>query len=396
MVAGSSLASEKKNFFENLSPISDYRNICDLDLYVDVPRDWVMVLCDIRGSTKSIQEGRYKDVNFLGASCIIALVNKFKGHAIPYVFGGDGATLLLPPEFVEESKSALGHVQNMAKSQYQMELRVALIPIAELTKENFSFKIAKYALSPDISIALFKGNGFFEAEARVKNNGAYLLEEKYSEASVAANMEGLECRWESIPAKRDEIITVLIKATSKDLEEAALVYKNIIAEITEIVGDRENVSPVSEDRLKLTLNPKKLSVEAKAKTRGLLSQLLFLVIMFLQTILGFFLMTFQVKTKNSNWGLYKRKVSKHSDYWKFDDTLRFVFDVTQKQKSVLVWILEKYKGQKLIHYGTHSSSSALMTCLIFNRENQHVHFIDGSDGGYALAATQLKQSMKNY
>ena len=39
------------------------------------------------------------------------------------------------------------------------------------------------------------------------------------------------------------------------------------------------------------------------------------------------------------------------------------------------------------------SKEALMTCLVFDRQNQHVHFIDGGDGGYALAAKELKKRM---
>ena len=97
------------NFYSELSPIEDYRQICDLSLYRDVPVNWVMLLCDIRGSTKAIENGRYKEVNFLGAACITALLNKFKGVQLPYVFGGDGATLLIPEEF----KEAVRHNKNL-------------------------------------------------------------------------------------------------------------------------------------------------------------------------------------------------------------------------------------------------------------------------------------------
>jgi hypothetical protein len=31
-----------------------------------------------------------------------------------------------------------------------------------------------------------------------------------------------------------------------------------------------------------------------------------------------------------------------------------------------------------------------MTCLVLNRRNHHFHLIDSADGGYALAAKQLK------
>ncbi len=34
-----------------------------------------------------------------------------------------------------------------------------------------------------------------------------------------------------------------------------------------------------------------------------------------------------------------------------------------------------------------------MTCLIFNRDGEHVHFVDGADGGYAESATQTKSQL---
>ena len=36
-----------------------------------------------------------------------------------------------------------------------------------------------------------------------------------------------------------------------------------------------------------------------------------------------------------------------------------------------------------------------MTCLVFGYDNRHVHFVDGAEGGYAMAARELKQRLKN-
>jgi Protein of unknown function (DUF3095) len=35
-----------------------------------------------------------------------------------------------------------------------------------------------------------------------------------------------------------------------------------------------------------------------------------------------------------------------------------------------------------------------MTCIVQSYNGNHLHFVDGSDGGYALAAHQLKQQLK--
>jgi hypothetical protein len=44
-------------------------------------------------------------------------------------------------------------------------------------------------------------------------------------------------------------------------------------------------------------------------------------------------------------------------------------------------------------YGLHISDRALMTCLVFERNGRQVHFVDGADGGYALAAKEMKQKL---
>jgi hypothetical protein len=43
----------------------------------------------------------------------------------------------------------------------------------------------------------------------------------------------------------------------------------------------------------------------------------------------------------------------------------------------------------------HRSSEALLTCIVFSYNGNHMHFVDGSDGGYALAARGLKQQLKS-
>ena len=45
-------------------------------------------------------------------------------------------------------------------------------------------------------------------------------------------------------------------------------------------------------------------------------------------------------------------------------------------------------------YGFHVSDRALMTCLVYKAQGRHTAFIDGADGGYALAAKVLKENLK--
>jgi hypothetical protein len=47
----------------------------------------------------------------------------------------------------------------------------------------------------------------------------------------------------------------------------------------------------------------------------------------------------------------------------------------------------------VVRYGAHRQDAAMMVCFTSSPVNPtHLHFIDGAQGGYALAAAALKES----
>ena len=91
---------------------------------------------------------------------------------------------------------------------------------------------------------------------------------------------------------------------------------------------------------------------------------------------------------------YKNIILKTTDTEKFDDMLRMVISTKRNQtKELEKYLEEEYQNKNLV-YGIHKSDSALMTCLIFQRHGKHIHFIDSSNGGYALASKELKNRLK--
>ena len=90
------LEMNSREFFARLPAVKVFQELFDSKSFSPVPDDWAVVLTDVQGSTVAISEGRYKDVNLVGASTIMAVLNACKDIEIPYVFGGDGATLMIP------------------------------------------------------------------------------------------------------------------------------------------------------------------------------------------------------------------------------------------------------------------------------------------------------------
>ena len=44
----------------------------------------------------------------------------------------------------------------------------------------------------------------------------------------------------------------------------------------------------------------------------------------------------------------------------------------------------------IARFGLHRQAAALMTCFVPSATHDHIHFVDGAMGGYAMAAQALK------
>jgi hypothetical protein len=84
----------------------------------------------------------------------------------------------------------------------------------------------------------------------------------------------------------------------------------------------------------------------------------------------------------------------NTDFQKFDDALRMVRDMSKDETQKLDRYLQDRFVEGKLAYGMHISDDALITCMVKSYEGDHVHFVDGADGGYALAAKQLKAQLK--
>ncbi len=124
------------SFYAKLKPLPSFAAFSQLSRYATVPDGWHVIITDIKDSTRAIDKGRYKDVNTIGASSITAVLNAVKKVDIPYVFGGDGATMLVPNEVLPETTSALLATKQLAKEAFKLDLRVGIVPIEDIKKQK--------------------------------------------------------------------------------------------------------------------------------------------------------------------------------------------------------------------------------------------------------------------
>jgi len=386
---------DRQNFYTELPLLTDLMEITNQSRFSPVPPDWLMVISDVVNSTQAVQQGRYKEVNLLGAAAIVALLNLDPKRQLPFVFGGDGATVLIPPSLLPQAKTSLLGLQKMAGLKFRLKLRVGIVPVHEVAKV-YELKIAKLRISENYNQAIFQGGGVSYAETLVKQKDSpYLLD--YSQTNfnnLAVDLTGLECRWQDIPSPRDEILSLIIKATDNSLTGSEAVYRQAIARISSIYGSGDQACPVNPHNLNLTFADHKLKLETKLRTQNWWQSFIYLWQIKLENLLGWLFMKLSIKIGDTDWGQYKRIVTQATDYKKFDDALRLVIASTiQQRDEILDYLEEQYQHGKLV-YGFHISDRSLMTCLVFERNGQQVHFIDGADGGYTYASKALKQRLR--
>jgi Protein of unknown function (DUF3095) len=91
---------------------------------------------------------------------------------------------------------------------------------------------------------------------------------------------------------------------------------------------------------------------------------------------------------------YRSWVARNSDFRKYDDALRMTIDCTRETAARLETFLAEAEASRIIDYGLHRQGAALMTCIVPSYvSDDHVHFLDGAGGGYALAAQALKDKL---
>ncbi len=376
------------DFYKNLKQINDFSKIMENENYSKVPNEWFVVVSDIKGSTKAIEEGKYKQVNFIAALTIIGILNINRELDFPYIFGGDGASLIIPPILLESSKKVLIEASKKAKETFGLELRVGVVSLKEIEKRGSFIEITKFQVSKDYTQAIVRGNGLELAEELLKKEyETFKIEDNFI-SDYSANFDGLECRWEDIKTPKDETISILIKSLNSNSNE---IYQNSLKQIEQIAGSFKERNPLKYiTQLNLSFNPRVLNTEATIFAKSKISKFLMILRLMFENFLGLILMKYSIGL----WSDYKNIIIRTTDTEKFDDMLRMVITTTKKQSLELENYLQKEYEKKNLVYGIHKSNSALMTCLIFQRHGKHIHFVDSSNGGYALASKELKNRLK--
>ncbi|MFV2032299.1 MAG: DUF3095 domain-containing protein [Gammaproteobacteria bacterium] len=384
--------SPTAQFYAEIQSFDNFSEVANIENYKIAPDDWFVVIADIQGSTRAIAQGRYKEVNMIGAACINAVLNISAQGEIPYVFGGDGATLLTPPHRVDACKKTLLGVRHLAEAKFNLSLRVGLVPVARINaSDRHKVMVAKYQISPSNVLATFSGGGIELAERWIKSNSDYLITDTHDDEPP--DLSGLSCRWEPLASENGVMLSILMQAIADNEGAKARLYGRLIDAIGEISAEATNEGkPICDNNMRFRWPPRGLGSEIDATVGGR-SRIFWALRLYLYSLFQWLLDRFDLTVGGYRGRQYRVELRGNTDYRRFDDTLRILLDCTVAQADEIEKMLAVYAGRGELVYGLHRADSALMTCLVFNLEKgEHIHFVDGNDGGFTSAAKNLKAS----
>ncbi len=381
------------SFYSNLKPIEEFLSIYDLSFYNEVPEDWILIMTDIINSTEAIQKDQYKNVNLSTVFAIVSISNLLETLEFPFVYGGDGATILIPINYLEPAKIYLLKVKNLVKKLFNLDLRVGLISIKELKRMGYLIKVGKYKVSNCFYQALVLGDGleFFEKEIK---KGNYLLPEEEID-SGDIDLTGFSCRFQDVETTKDEVIALIIKIKDENLKE---IYKNILSKIYEIYGEIDNWHPAQIKNLKIiSLLDPMLNLEAKVtllKVPYFIRRILLLLQLLMQKLIIKlpFKLGIQLNYQDATDLLIMEYVS--ADFKKIENSIKIVLSTTLEEKQKLFQYLDTLESKNQIVYGYFSEKKVHFICAVYINRKQDVHFIDVVRGGFTNAASMIKQKEK--
>src|SRR6185503_20955285 len=129
------------------------------------------------------------------------------GRDFPFVFGGDGASFAVPADAAAAARQALAETATWVKEDLDLTLRIGMVPVSAIRSQGLDVRVARYAPSDNISIAMFSGGGIAWADAAMKHGEIAIPP---APAGAHPDLSGLSCRYEEIPASRGLVLALVV------------------------------------------------------------------------------------------------------------------------------------------------------------------------------------------
>lgn len=376
-------------FYKNL-PIQNLAVtdvLSDAKHFKNVPKDWHIVVVDVESSTQAVKHMLHHPVNYASSLSVIVVLNEIAKIDdtvdIPFFFGGDGASFLIPDAMEQRIVMVLENVKEMIFKDYFLSLRVGSIQIAELNKSvESSIKISRIQLTEYIDFPIAYGNGLKVGEDFIKSQ--FSDDKLKPRSEMFINVNGCECRWSKIPPPRKNQKVLCFIATPFNLEALDILY-GISKKLDLIFGDYLERLPVTVKGLNEMDSVYDIH---NAYTDYFENSLLETI----SLALGSISETAYNASRSSD--TFKKVLALSSVALLIDGSYCDIVIGTDTQIDKFITYLTTLEEAKKIIFGSHITDSAILSCHIAQKNKSYMHLMDANEGGFSTAAKMLKIKAK--
>lgn len=350
-----------------------------------VPEDWVLIVMDIEKSTQAVRYKMHRDINRIATESIMATLNEMKllnpDIAIPFFYGGDGASLLIPGAYLQQIRLMLDDFRYHIYTNYFLNLRVGFLAIKDIYERGHAIKLARLSHHRHFSIPVALGDGLKAGERLIKDR--LVNERKEPSQRMYVDTEGVSCSWQSIKFQKTSNRTLCFIVSLRDLSQQASTLAGINQKIASIFGNYPE----------RTIFPIKY-LERKNKISAIYLQQMkfpnplnweYLVV----KVLGKYYFRWFQRGRD-----FAEKLSTSILPTLYDGDYADILIGTKEQIATFIGHLQMLENKGILFFGSFISHQAIIKCSMNIDENKTIYLLDGGEGGFTSAAKVIKPKMR--
>lgn len=383
------MVKNELRFYNNLhTQVGDLQNVLATPgCFKQVPESWHVIITDIENSTAIFEKGDQQLIHLAATGCIVACLNiaREQDLEVPFFFGGDGATLLVPDSIRDACINALILHQERCALNFNFFLRVGSRRVSEISNVGATIKIAKFKRNTLHTMPLVIGNGLKLAEQQLKENKTD-KEQVRSLMPFNLNLNGMECKWDRIkpPQETQQVLSLIVHAVQE--HEQHVLFSDVLTIINKVYGSDQKRNPISTTRLKLVNSLSQLRNEVEVKMGSI--AILNLLKAYVRSLMARVFVTYTASGKQ-----YLEDMVNLTETLMIDGSINTVITGTPSQRERLLKELDILEQTHKVRYGFHTSARSVLSCYVVGTDDYHIHFLDGEEGGYTRASKILKAKL---
>ena len=191
------------------------------------------------------------------------------------------------------------------------------------------------------------------------------------------------------------MLCVIVLARARAMALADATYRDALAAIDAIVGlETPHPAPVKRSNLRMRLRPSAMWREAKGLPGPAWRNAAPVLVRHLLQALTFWL---GLRSGGFDPERYRQDMTLNADFRKVSGALKLILDCSPAQADAIEAALAERRASGVLDYGLHRAREAIMTCVTPDVDNhEHVHYVDGNDGGWWNAARGLKAQLREH